>query len=245
MSKIPVTSSRVKIDGLHPRFIARLEAFFADPRIANRVAVVSGVRTYAQQKYLYDGYKAGKRGFNLAANPDRKRANGWVGSFHQPQRQFEGFGYAVDFRITGKGVTTAEVCKIARQYGMHAPIQAKEWWHHTPGKVVGNKFEWLPYDASAEPPAPDPKDVLAEVAKFVEACKDTIVRRGDRGAVVEFLQTQLDKDGHRLTRQGKPGAGIDGAFGKMTDQAVRQFQRDEGLAVDGIVGPVTWDTLMD
>ena len=72
MSKIPVTSGRVKIEGLHPRFIARLEAFFADPRIANRVAVVSGVRSYAQQKYLYDGYKSGKRGFNLAANPDRK-----------------------------------------------------------------------------------------------------------------------------------------------------------------------------
>ena len=124
MSKIPVTSSRVKIDGLHPRFIARLEAFFADPRIANRVAVVSGVRTYAQQKYLYDGYKARKRGFNLAANPDRKLSNRFQGSYHMSQPAFEGFGYAVDFRITGKGITTAEVCKIARQYGMHAPIQA-------------------------------------------------------------------------------------------------------------------------
>ena len=244
MSKIPVTSSRVKIDGLHPRFIARLEAFFADPRIANRVAVVSGVRTYAQQKYLYDGYKAGKRGFNLAANPDRKRASGWQGSFHMAQPSYGGFGYAVDLRITGKGITTGEVKKIATEYGMHAPIRS-EWWHFVPGSIVGNKFEWLPYDASAEPPSPDPKDVLGEVAKFVEACKDTVLRRGDRGAVVEFLQTQLDKDGHRLTRQGKPGAGIDGVFGKMTDQAVRQFQRDEGLAVDGIVGPVTWDTLMD
>jgi len=244
VSKIPVTSSRVKIDGLHPRFIARLEAFFADPRIANRVAVVSGVRTYAQQKYLYDGYKAGKRGFNLAANPDRKRASGWQGSFHMAQPSYGGFGYAVDLRITGKGITTGEVKKIATEYGMHAPIRS-EWWHFVPGSIVGNKFEWLPYDASAEPPSPDPKDVLAEVAKFVEACKDTVLRRGDRGAVVEFLQTQLDKDGHRLTRQGKPGAGIDGVFGKMTDQAVRQFQRDEGLAVDGIVGPVTWDTLMD
>ena len=85
MSKIPVTSSRVKIDGLHPRFIARLEAVFADPRIANRVAVVSGVRTYAQQKYLYDGYKARKPGFNLAATPDRKLSNGFQGSYHMSQ----------------------------------------------------------------------------------------------------------------------------------------------------------------
>lgn len=243
MSRIPVTSSRVKIDGLHPRFIARLEAFFADPRIANRVAVVSGVRTYAQQKYLYDGYKAGKRGFALAANPDRRLSNGFQGSYHMSQPAFDGFGYAVDFRIVGKGITTGEVMKIARQYGMHAPIASKEWWHHTPGRVAGTKFEWLPYDASAEPPAADPKNVLAEVAAFVEACKDTVVRTGDRGPVVEFLQTQLDKDGYRLSRRGKPGAGIDGVFGKMTDSAARQFQRDEGLVVDGIVGPATWDAL--
>ncbi len=36
MANIPVTSSRVKIDGLHPRFQQRLEAFFADPRIKAR-----------------------------------------------------------------------------------------------------------------------------------------------------------------------------------------------------------------
>lgn len=244
MSKIPVTSSRVKIDGLHPRFIARLEAFFADPRIANRVAVVSGVRTYAQQRYLYDGYKAGKRGFNLAANPDRKLRNGFQGSYHMSQPAFGGWGYAVDFRITGKGITTGEVKKIATQYGLHAPVRS-EWWHHTPGSVKGSQFDWLPYDASAEPPNLGTDNVLAEVAKFVEACKDTVIRKGNRGPVVEFLQTQLDKDGYRLTRKGKPGAGIDGAFGKMTDQAVRQFQKDEDLAVDGVVGPNTWNSLLD
>lgn len=244
MSNIPVTSSRVKIDGLHPRFIARLEAFFADPRIANRVAVVSGVRTYAQQKYLYDGYRSGRKGFNLAANPDRKRSNGWVGSYHQPQPQFGGWGYAVDLRITGKGITTGEVKAIAAQYGMHAPVRG-EWWHHTPGTPRGTEFEWLPFDASAEPQHEAPENVLAEVARFVEACKGTVVRKGDRGPVVEFLQTQLDKDGHRLTRKGKPGAGIDGQFGKMTDKAVRQFQRDEGLTVDGVVGPNTWNALLD
>ena len=64
---IPTTSKNVRLDELHPRFKDRLEAFFNDPEIKGKVAVVSGVRTYWQQKYLYDGYKAGKRGFNLAA----------------------------------------------------------------------------------------------------------------------------------------------------------------------------------
>ena len=32
---------------------------------------------------------------------------------------------------------------------------------------------------------------------------------------------------------------IDGDFGKDTDAAVRKFQKDKGLAVDGIVGDNT------
>jgi peptidoglycan hydrolase-like protein with peptidoglycan-binding domain len=87
--------------------------------------------------------------------------------------------------------------------------------------------------------------VLAEVAQFVEACRQTVLRVGDHGPVVEFLQTQLDRNGHRLCRTGKPGAGVDGHFGRMTDKAVRQFQRDEALTIDGIVGPATWQALTD
>ncbi|MDT0322291.1 peptidoglycan-binding domain-containing protein [Streptomyces millisiae] len=39
-----------------------------------------------------------------------------------------------------------------------------------------------------------------------------------------------------------PGA-YDGVFGDGLRRAVRAFQRDHGLAVDGIVGPTTWYAL--
>ena len=77
---IPVSSSRVDLSLLHPRFKSRLEKFFEDPRIRGRVQVTSGCRSYAKQKYLYDKYRAGRG--NLAANPDWQRPDGFFkGSF--------------------------------------------------------------------------------------------------------------------------------------------------------------------
>jgi len=48
----------------------------------------------------------------------------------------------------------------------------------------------------------------------------------------------------RLYALGYIEVGIpDGVFGKKTDQAVRNFQEKNGLVVDGIVGPITWNKL--
>jgi WD40 repeat protein len=48
----------------------------------------------------------------------------------------------------------------------------------------------------------------------------------------------------RLASLGYTEVGIpDGVFGRMTDQAVKEFQERSGLVVDGVVGPVTWDAL--
>lgn len=43
----------------------------------------------------------------------------------------------------------------------------------------------------------------------------------------------------------RPSDGVDGLFGPVTDQRVRQFQTTEKLAVDGIVGKNTWAALLD
>ena len=62
------------------------------------------------------------------------------------------------------------------------------------------------------------------------------VRSGSRGADVTYLQQRLTALGY------KPGT-ADGIFGSKTLAAVRAFQADHKLAVDGIVGPKTWAAL--
>lgn len=46
-----------------------------------------------------------------------------------------------------------------------------------------------------------------------------------------------------LAAKGYNVGPIDGQFGRMTDAAVRAFQKDAGEYVDGIVGPKTWAAL--
>jgi peptidoglycan hydrolase-like protein with peptidoglycan-binding domain len=43
----------------------------------------------------------------------------------------------------------------------------------------------------------------------------------------------------------RPSDGVDGLFGPKTYEWVRQFQANENLAVDGVVGTNTWTALLD
>ena len=64
------------------------------------------------------------------------------------------------------------------------------------------------------------------------------LRKGDQGQYVTLLQTMLIDRGYSC---GSWGA--DGDFGSATLQAVKAFQRDNGLDADGIVGAKTWAAL--
>jgi hypothetical protein len=61
------------------------------------------------------------------------------------------------------------------------------------------------------------------------------VRSGDNSHAVRGAQRQLNKHAYGLV--------VDGAFGPATDSAVRDFQRQNGLTADGIVGQNTWKML--
>ena len=63
-----------------------------------------------------------------------------------------------------------------------------------------------------------------------------LVRTGDGEHPVRTLQDLLRQHGHTVA--------VDGAFGPLTDQAVRAFQQAKHLSVDGVVGPQTWGALI-
>ena len=99
-------------------------------------------------------------------------------------------------------------------------VTASKWTHW--GELVGVDYTGVILNgAEGSPPGSRPT-----------------VRRGSKGQEVKEMQTVLIRLGYDL---GPCGA--DGDFGKCTEAAVKRFQRDRGLAADGICGPKTWQAI--
>ena len=64
------------------------------------------------------------------------------------------------------------------------------------------------------------------------------LKKGARGNITKLLQEKLVSLGYNTN-------GIDGIFGSGTERAVISFQKNNGLAVDGIVGKNTWRKLLN
>ena len=62
-----------------------------------------------------------------------------------------------------------------------------------------------------------------------------LVKQGSRGAHVKMMQTQLNKNGFKLT--------VDGIAGPQTIGALKKYQLRSGLVVDGLCGKNTWKAL--
>ncbi len=100
----------------------------------------------------------------------------------------------------------------------------KKWTHWAvPACVEGE----IP---TPTPPAPDPDPDPGE--------DRPALKKGSSGTYVTLLQGLLIQRGYEL-----PKYGADGKFGNETLTAVQDFQRDHGLAADGIVGKATWEAL--
>ena len=76
------------------------------------------------------------------------------------------------------------------------------------------------------------EEMIAAEAKKCPYTEPTNTRyKGCKGAGVKWVQWHLVEAGYAVD--------IDGSFGSATDTAVRKFQKEKALKVDGRVGPAT------
>lgn len=71
----------------------------------------------------------------------------------------------------------------------------------------------------------------------------SVLKKGAKGEQVGALQALLIGYGYKMTNNGKT-YGIDNSFGAATENAVKAYQKANGLTVDGIVGQKTWNSLL-
>ena len=94
------------------------------------------------------------------------------------------------------------------------------------------------YGEEQQAPVEKPQEPTAEPQKEEKKVQVTLTQlsKGSKGQEVRTLQILLNAKGAFLD--------VDGSFGKLTDSAVRNYQKSRGLEVDGIVGKNTWTSLL-
>ena len=120
---------------------------------------------------------------------------------------------------TGFGFNNETVeCQVGVQYSKK---RSSKWTHWAIPACMSEDYV---------PPEEKPKEDKKPVNKTI--------RKGNKGDLVKQCQQLLKDRGYDLGI-----CGVDGDFGVATEKAVKAFQKDHGLKVDGVVGESTWAAL--
>lgn len=185
--------------------------------------VAGSIKVKVGQK-IEAGTVVGKMGDTGFATGKHVHWEIWAG--HLKSQPLKGFA-------TGKGFYdpmkfTAAVIAFEKAHNA-APLDTPE-----DAPVTEMPAHSIPVEAApAQEPAPTPVVAVQEPAKPVVAEMPHLVGLltiGSKGAQVKLLQEKL-------------GIDADGIFGQGTRAAVAKFQAKNGLTVDGVVGPNTWNKL--
>lgn len=149
--------------------------------------------------------------------------------------------YDVDHTGLVEKVTAAYVYTIE---GNAENAVTRHRYKKTDGWIVGyGRPRWN--ESAEKDPEPDPVPEDPKEEEIVVIVHVRQLQQGMGGEDVRNVQWILKRLNYAVGT-------IDGDFGPLTDAAVRAFQRNMGkkhpdrvIDVDGIVGPVTWDLLLN
>jgi hypothetical protein len=155
-----------------------------------------------------------------------------------PATSNHGWGLAIDTALGDHpkrakyiGPAVPWLVENAARFGFSWELQSEPWHiRYVAGDDVPAAV--LAYESTGTPvvssPAPAPE---------VNYKRPTVRRGMRRSDAVREMQQRLTDYGIKTY--------VDGWFGRKTDQSVRRFQAENGLAVDGICGPRTWRKLIE
>ncbi len=198
---------------LHPVLVFRLAgAFWSSQLMRDHVRIESGARSMDAQRHLYAKWRNGQG--NLAADPDRRIAPGFVGSYHLIQPA-DGWAWACDMTRSGP-VSWSQVHEVLDGWGLLRTVPG-EPWHVSHGRHTGIFAGPMPPESVWKPESA-PYRLLK------------VRRPRIRGPYVSWVQERT-------------GAVVDGVYGPGSAEAVGDWQANHGLTADGIVGPKTHQAL--
>jgi hypothetical protein len=144
--------------------------------------------------------------------------NAGVKTDRWPEVQLDAYrrGVAAILRHIGAG---AEICCGHREYAL------------PPGRKDDPLFDMEDFRSKVRDILRGIADIRPLIKPVDEVTKKPTLRRGDRGDDVKIIQSKV-------------GISPDGTFDVATEAAVRQFQREDNLVPDGIVGPKTWAAIL-
>ncbi len=116
---------------------------------------------------------------------------------------------------TGPSTATARLTYLYRGDSVRVTGESGNWYAVTYGDLSGYVYK-----------------TYVSLQSTPSSGSTTLLRSGSRGSAVKQLQERLILLGYLNDR-------ADGIFGRLTDAAVRQYQRRNGLTVDGIAGKNT------
>jgi hypothetical protein len=233
---IPIVHGDENVELFHPVFRARVEALCADPRMRGLLFVDSGVRTKAEQKFLWDGYQNKLKGvpgfahFNTAANPDSVVATSWYGlgtrhgSWHMQQP--DGHGYACDFAYSRLPADIQKILiSVAAEYRLVETVFSPQYepWHY---QMDPADFEWVPEEDDMPITEDDQRAIAAEVVKHMEPTLKKLVEAEMKKMVAAELREMLGtgSETRKILLRTEERVGAGGGGGADTEEVVKKVE---------------------